>query len=68
MIGMSFVSCCRTYKTRHIRTKDLLGGRQLYQDGGAKDIGVKWNYVQDQLVFDLTKLAILICHQEAYSR
>ena len=40
-------------------TKHLLGGR-LQQQDEHKILGVQWNYVLDELLFDLNELAILI--------
>lgn len=41
-------------------TKDLLGGRQGQEDDEQKILGVRWNYVIDELIFDLNELAILV--------
>ena len=49
-------------------TKDLLGGKQGSQEGEQKILGVKWNYVQDHLVFDLNEFAILVRSSEATKR
>ena len=40
--------------------KDLLGTRQAYQDCEQRVLGVRWNFVQDELIFDLNELAILV--------
>lgn len=37
-------------------TKDVLGSKQ-HTDGEQKILGVKWNFVQDTLIFDLNELA-----------
>lgn len=49
-------------------TKDILGGVQISQDGEQKILGVRWNFVQDQLVFDLSELAILVRNAEPTKR
>ena len=48
-------------------TKEVLGGR-LTSDKEQRILGVKWNFVQDQLVFDLNELAILVRSTEATKR
>ena len=48
-------------------TKDILGGKQP-GDGEQKILGIKWNYVQDKLVFDLTEMAILMRNTEPTKR
>ena len=49
-------------------TKHLLGGRLEQQDNEQKILGVRWNYVQDELLFDLNELAILISTIEPTKR
>jgi len=49
-------------------TKDVLGGVQFSQDGEQKILGVRWNFVQDQLVFDLSELATLVRNAEPTKR
>ena len=41
-------------------TKDLLGGKQGPQDNEQKILGIRWNFVLDELIFDLNELAILV--------
>ena len=41
-------------------TKDVLSGGQIGLDGEQKILGVRWNFVQDHLVFDLGELATLV--------
>ena len=48
-------------------TKDILGGKQP-GDGEQKILGIKWNYVQDKLVFYLTEMAILMRNTEPTKR
>ena len=45
-------------------TKEVLGGKQG-NDVEQRILGVKWNFVQDHLVFDLSELAILLRNVEA---
>ena len=45
-------------------TKEVLGGKQR-NDVEQRILGVKWNFVQDHLVFDLSELAILVRSVEA---
>ena len=40
--------------------KDLLGTTQAHQDCVQRVLGVRWNFVQDELIFDLNELAILV--------
>ena len=60
--GCSVVEEDKTY------TKDVLGGAQISQDGEQKILGVRWNFVQDHLVFDLGELAILVRNAEPTKR
>ncbi|XP_065891704.1 uncharacterized protein [Dysidea avara] len=48
-------------------TKEVLGGKQG-NDVEQRILGVKWNVVQDHLVFDLSELAILVRSIEATKR
>ena len=48
-------------------TKDILGDRQ-YVDGEQKILGVKWNFIQDDLIFDLTELTRVMSGAEATKR
>ena len=48
-------------------TKDILGDKQNI-DGEQKILGIKWNFVQDKLVFDLTEMAILMRNAEPTKR
>ena len=48
-------------------TKEVLGGKQT-SDKEQRILGVRWNFVQDQLVFDLNELAILVRSAEATKR
>ena len=48
-------------------TKEVLGGRPT-SDKEQRILGVKWNFVQDRLVFDLNELAILVRSTEATKR
>ena len=48
-------------------TKDILGDRQ-YIDGEQKILGVKWNFVQDDLIFDVTELTSVMSDAEATKR
>ena len=45
-----------------------MGGRLEQQDNEQKILGVRWNYVQDELLFDLNELAILISTIEPTKR
>ena len=45
-------------------TKDILGDRQCI-DGKQKILGVKWNFIQDDLIFDLTELTSVMSGAEA---
>lgn len=45
-------------------TKDILGDKQQV-DGEQKILGVKWNFIQDHLIFDLGELSILMKGAEA---
>ena len=56
--GCSVVEEDKTY------TKDVLSGGQIGQDGEQKILGVRWNFVQDHLVFDLGELATLVRNAE----
>jgi len=49
-------------------TKDVLGRAQSNEGGEQKILGVRWNYVQDQLVFDLSELAVLVRNMEPTKR
>ena len=49
-------------------TKDVLGRAQSNEGGEQKILGVRWNYVQDQLVFDLSELAITLRNMEPTKR
>ena len=40
--------------------KDLLGAKQEHLDSEKRVLGVKWNFIQDDLIFDLNELAILV--------
>ena len=40
--------------------KDLLGTRQAHPDCEQRVLEVRWNFVQDELIFDLNGLAILV--------
>ena len=59
---------CTVVEEDKTYTKDVLGGVQVNQDGEQKILGVKWNFVQDQLVFDLSELAILVRNAEPTKR
>ena len=48
-------------------TKDILGDKQ-HVDGEQKILGVKWNFIQDHLIFDLTELARAMRGAEATKR
>ena len=48
-------------------TKEVLDGKQT-SDKEQCILGVRWNFVQDRLVFDLNELAILVCSAEATKR
>ena len=48
-------------------TKDILGDRQCV-DGEQKILGVKWNFIQDDLIFDLTELTRVMNGAEATKR
>lgn len=48
-------------------TKEVFGGRQA-SDKEQRILGVKWNFVQDRLVFDLSELASLVRSIEATKR
>ena len=48
-------------------TKDVLGDRQCV-DGEQKILGVKWNFIQDNLIFDLTELTSVMSGAEASKR
>jgi len=52
----------KTYK------KNLLGGRVQPSENQQKILGVTWNFVNDELVFDLNELAILIKGTEPTKR
>ena len=49
-------------------TKDLLGGKQGSQDNEQKILGIRWNFVLDELIFDLNELAILVNKLEPTKR
>ena len=48
-------------------TKDVLGSKQ-HSDGEHKILGVKWNFVQDTLIFDLNELTIVMTKLNATKR
>ena len=48
-------------------TKDILGDRH-YVDGEQKILGIKWNFIQDDLIFDLTELTRILTGAEATKR
>ena len=48
-------------------TKDILGDKQ-HVNGEQKILGVKWNFIQDRLIFDLTELARSMRGAEATKR
>ena len=48
-------------------TKDVLGSKQ-HSDGEQKILGVKWNFVQDTLIFDLNELANVMNSLKATKR
>jgi len=48
-------------------TKDVLGSKQ-HSDGEHKILGVKWNFVQDTLIFDLNELANAMTKLKATKR
>jgi len=45
-------------------TRDILGDKK-HTDGEQKILGVQWNFIQDDLVFDLSELATLMKNAEA---
>jgi len=49
-------------------TKNLLGGRLRQSEDEQKILGVVWNFVNDELVFDLSELAALIQDTEPTKR
>ena len=49
-------------------TKNLLGGRLRQSENEQKILGVVWNFVNDELIFDLNELAILIRGTESTKR
>ena len=59
---------CSVVEEDKTYTKDVLGGVQVNQDGEQKILGVRWNFVQDQLVFDLSELVILVGNVEPTKR
>lgn len=59
---------CNIVEEDKTYTKDVLGGVQVNQDREQKILGVRWNFVQDQLVFDLSELAILVGNAEPTKR
>jgi len=48
-------------------TRDILGDKK-HTDGEQKILGVRWNFIQDDLVFDLSELATLMKNTEATKR
>ena len=48
--------------------KDLMGGNQGPQDGEQKVLGIRWNFIQDELIFDLHELANLVKRTEPTKR
>ena len=49
-------------------TLSIFWGRLEQQDNEQKILGVRWTYVQDELIFDLNELAILISAIEPTKR
>ena len=45
-------------------TKEVLGGKQVSDGETQRILGVRWNFAQDELVFDLSELAILVRNTE----
>ena len=58
---------CKVVEEDKSYTKDILGGKQ-HSEGEQKVLGIKWNFVQDELVFDLTEMAILMKGAEPTKR
>ena len=58
---------CKVTEEDKTYTKDILGGKQ-HGEGEQKILGIKWNFVQDELVFDLTEMAILMRNTEPTKR
>ena len=50
---------CKVTEEDKTYTKDILGDKQ-HTEGEQKILGIKWNFVQDKLVFDLIEMAILM--------
>ena len=50
----------------HLR--DLMGGNRGLQDSEQKVLGIRWNFIQDELIFDLNELAILVKRIEPTKR
>ena len=49
-------------------SRDLLGGYQEMQDSEQKVLGIRWNFVQDELIFNFNPLAILVKKTEPTKR
>ena len=58
---------CKVTEEDKTYTKDILGDKQ-HTEGEQKILGIKWNFVQDELVFDLTEMAILMKNTEPTRR
>ena len=49
-------------------TKDLFGGKQGSQDNEQKVLGIRWNLLLDELIFDLNEFPILVNKLEPTKR
>ena len=58
---------CKVTEEDKTYTKDILGDKQ-HTEGEQKTLGNKWNFVQDELVFYLNEMAILMKNTEPTKR
>ena len=68
VINGNSMNDCRVVEEDKTYTKDVLGRTQTSQGGEQKILGVRWNFVQDQPVFDLSELSVIVRTVEATKR